>query len=50
MFDTDNLHKSKKLIQQKRFKSKPLIVTLDWLLDCMETGSIVAGTDPKYVV
>lgn len=36
-------------IQTKmRPENRPHIVSLDWMLDCMENGAIVDATDSKY--
>jgi hypothetical protein len=40
MLNTEDLSRSKKLEQIKRFKKQPELVNLDWLLDCFEQGKI----------
>ena len=47
--EPENLKRSKKLQKHiKLFKSKPLVVNLDWLLDCMEQGKVLEET--QYLV
>jgi len=40
MLNTEDLSRSKKLEQIKKFKKQPELVNLDWLLDCFEQGKI----------
>ena len=40
VFDDKDLHKSKKLQYVKDFRTKPDIVSLEWLIECMETGKV----------
>lgn len=50
ILNTENLERSKKLDQIKRFKQKPKCVNIDWLLDCLEYGRILDETDEKYAI
>mmetsp|Transcript_5604 Transcript_5604/g.9649 ORF Transcript_5604/g.9649 Transcript_5604/m.9649 type:complete len:115 (+) Transcript_5604:853-1197(+) len=46
----EDYERSKKLQHIKSFKRKPMVVSMDWLFDCMETAALVDGCDPKYAV
>ena len=50
VFDLRDMTLSKKLQQIQKFKKKPHIVNLDWLMDCMETGEIKDAEMEQYKI